>query len=115
MFVDEWDAFYQQAEALFLAEPLKTRLVLKYTHSKAKLVLKVTDDRTVRWLLSPYLLACVHTKSGSVLVADAANMAQVVQYRTDQISDLRKVEQLNNRFFALTARGPDATGKSQQL
>ncbi|KAK9809289.1 hypothetical protein WJX73_001522 [Symbiochloris irregularis] len=78
MFIEEWDAFYQQAEALFLADPLKTRLVLKYAHSKAKLTLKVTDDRTV------------------------------LQYRTDQLSDLRKVEQLNNRFFHLTANGAEA-------
>ena len=47
MYIEEWDAFYQQAEAMFLADPLKTRLVLKYAHSKAKLTLKVTDDRTV--------------------------------------------------------------------
>ena len=47
MYIEEWDSFYQQAEALFIADPLKTRLVLKYSHSKAKLTLKVTDDRTV--------------------------------------------------------------------
>lgn len=48
MYIEDWDSFYQQAEALFVADPLKTRLVLKYTHSKSKLTVKVTDDRTVR-------------------------------------------------------------------
>ena len=56
MYIEEWDSFYQQAEALFLADPLKTRLVIKYTHSKGKLTLKVTDDRTVSLGLKPLLL-----------------------------------------------------------
>lgn len=77
MYIEDWDSFYQQAEALFVADPLKTRLVLKYTHSKSKLTVKVTDDRTA------------------------------VQFRTDQLSDLRKLEQLNSRLFTLASRGPE--------
>ena len=40
---------------------------------------------------------------------------QAVQYRTDQIVELRKVEQLNNRFFALMARGADTAGIDSAL
>ena len=37
---------------------------------------------------------------------------QALQYKTDQQSELRKIEGLNNRFFALTSQGPDAAGKN---
>ena len=60
--VESIDSFVDQAEALYKQDPLKSRYVIKYNHSKGKLVLKVTDDRTT------------------------------VQYKTDQQSDLRKVQ-----------------------
>ena len=59
--VESLDSFIEQAEALYKQNPLKSRYVIKYSHSKGKLSLKVTDDRTC------------------------------VQYKTDQQSDLRKV------------------------
>ena len=48
----------------------------------------------------------------------AANMCawhalQCLQYQTDQIAELKKVEKLNDRFFALMARGDGATGAAQ--
>lgn len=61
VFVESVDSFVEQAEALYKANPLKARYVIKYSHCKGKLTLKVTDDRTT------------------------------VQYKTDQQSDLRKV------------------------
>lgn len=48
MYIDDFNAFYQQAEELLLREPLKTRYVVKYRHKEGKLVLKVTDDVVVR-------------------------------------------------------------------
>ncbi|KAK9832892.1 hypothetical protein WJX74_000946 [Apatococcus lobatus] len=79
MYIEDWESFAQQAEALFRSEPLRTRYVLKYQHSQGRLTLKVTDD------------------------------IQCLQFATDQAADLRKVERLNNLFFALTSRGPEAT------
>ena len=38
---------------------------------------------------------------------------QCLQYQTDQIAELKKVEKLNDRFFALMARGDGATGAAQ--
>jgi len=78
MYVKDWASFVQQAEALFRSAPLRTRYVLKYRHCDGKLILKVTDD-----------VACI-------------------KFYTDQQSDLKRVEQLNNMFFRLTAIGPDA-------
>ena len=48
MFIEDWASFYEQAEQLYRADPLKTRYVLKYKHNSGKLILKVTDDKVVR-------------------------------------------------------------------
>lgn len=52
MFIEDWNSFYEQSEQLYRADPLRTRYVLKYSHSAGKLVLKVTDDRLVGSLLA---------------------------------------------------------------
>lgn len=48
MYLEDFDSFFQQAEALFVEDPLRTRYCLKYSNSAGKLVLKVTNDRVVR-------------------------------------------------------------------
>jgi signal recognition particle subunit SRP9 len=48
MYIEDFEAFYHQAAELFKARPLDTRYVVKYRHSEGKLVMKVTDNRTVR-------------------------------------------------------------------
>jgi signal recognition particle subunit SRP9 len=60
--VESLDSFVEQAEALYKHNPLKSRYVIKYSHCKGKLSLKVTDNRTS------------------------------VQYKTDRQTDLRKVD-----------------------
>jgi signal recognition particle subunit SRP9 len=47
MYVEDFNAFYQQAEELLLKDPIKTRYAVKYRHTEGKLVLKVTDDVVV--------------------------------------------------------------------
>ncbi|EIE26874.1 signal recognition particle, SRP9 subunit, partial [Coccomyxa subellipsoidea C-169] len=75
MFIEDWHSFYEQAQQLYRTDPLRTRYVLKYSHSSGKVVLKVTDDRVC------------------------------LQYQTDQLADVKKVEKLNNFYFASMARG----------
>lgn len=48
MYIERWEDFYAAAEELYVADPLRTRYVAKYRHCDGKLVLKVTDDKTVR-------------------------------------------------------------------
>lgn len=48
MYIQDWDTFAEQAEALYRSDPPKVRYVLKYRHCDGKAVLKVTDDKTVR-------------------------------------------------------------------
>ncbi|XP_029790774.1 signal recognition particle 9 kDa protein isoform X1 [Suricata suricatta] len=39
-----WEEFSRAAEKLYLADPMKARVVLKYRHSDGSLCIKVTDD-----------------------------------------------------------------------
>ncbi|KAL3144335.1 hypothetical protein ABBQ32_004095 [Trebouxia sp. C0010 RCD-2024] len=78
MYIQDWDTFAEQAEALYRSDPLKVRYVLKYRHCDGKAVLKVTDDKTA------------------------------LQYKTDQVADVKKIEKLNLLFFALMGQGSDA-------
>ncbi len=48
MYISDFESFYTQAAELFRSRPLETRYCIKYRHCDGKLVLKVTDDRTVR-------------------------------------------------------------------
>jgi len=77
MLIESWDEFFQQVEALFRAEPLRTRMVTKYRHCDGKLEIKVTDDKVC------------------------------LQFRTEQAQDLKKIEKLNQLFFALAVHGED--------
>lgn len=47
MYVEDFEAFYQQALQLYKARPLETRYSIKYRSCEGKLVLKVTDDLKV--------------------------------------------------------------------
>ncbi|KAK1605529.1 hypothetical protein QYE76_029416 [Lolium multiflorum] len=88
VYFDSWDEFVDRSVQLFRADPITTRYMMKYRHCDGKLVLKVTDDR------------------------------QCLKFKTDQAQDAKKMEKLNNIFFALMTRGPDAdisevSGKEQ--
>lgn len=67
----------ERSVQLFRANPDTSRYVMKYRHCDGKLVLKVTDNR------------------------------ECLKFKTDQAQDAKKMEKLNNIFFALMARGPD--------
>uniref|UniRef100_A0A7N9C931 Signal recognition particle 9 kDa protein n=1 Tax=Macaca fascicularis TaxID=9541 RepID=A0A7N9C931_MACFA len=49
-----WEEFSRAAEKLYLADPMKARVVLKYRHSDGNLCVKVTDD--LQWHLNYYTL-----------------------------------------------------------
>ncbi|XP_065833789.1 signal recognition particle 9 kDa protein-like [Oscarella lobularis] len=70
-FVSSWDEFARTAEQLYLANPYKTRFVVKYRHCDAKMILKITDD-----------VACI-------------------KYATDQAQDVKRLEKLNNTLLRL--------------
>ncbi|KAK6940727.1 SRP9 domain [Dillenia turbinata] len=88
VYLESWDEFVERSIQLYRADPHSTRYVTKYRHCDGKLVLKVTDNR------------------------------ECLKFKTDQAQDAKKMEKLNNIFFTLMARGPEAdisevTGKEQ--
>mmetsp|Transcript_19219 Transcript_19219/g.41534 ORF Transcript_19219/g.41534 Transcript_19219/m.41534 type:complete len:119 (-) Transcript_19219:659-1015(-) len=85
MYIEDFEAFMQQAEEVYRARPLETRYCIKYRHCDGKLVLKVTDDRTC------------------------------LQFKTDQQQDLKKLERITSMFFALFARGDLPEGEPMQV
>jgi len=78
VYIENWDDFQESSIKLFRSDPVATRYVMKYRHCDGKLVLKVTDDKVC------------------------------LKFKTDQAQDIRKMEKLNNTFFSMMARGPDA-------
>ncbi|KAH9607477.1 signal recognition particle 9 kDa protein [Silene latifolia] len=88
VYITSWDEFVERSVQLFRADVESTRYSMKYRHCDGKLVLKVTDNK------------------------------QCLKFKTDQAQDAKKMEKLNNIFFALMARGPEVdiaevTGKEQ--
>ncbi|KAI9182138.1 hypothetical protein LWI28_022462 [Acer negundo] len=88
VYITSWDEFVERSVQLYKADPQSTRYCMKYRHCDGKLVLKVTDNK------------------------------ECLKFKTDQAQDAKKMEKLNNIFFALMARGPDVdmseiTGKEQ--
>lgn len=75
MYVEDFEAFYQQALELYKARPLQTRYCIKYRSCEGKLVLKVTDD-----------IKCL-------------------KFKTDQQTDLKRLERMTSIFFPLMATG----------
>uniref|UniRef100_A0A8C2WAD4 Signal recognition particle 9 kDa protein n=1 Tax=Chinchilla lanigera TaxID=34839 RepID=A0A8C2WAD4_CHILA len=62
-----WEEFSHAAEKLYLADPMKAGVVLRYRHANGNLCIKVTDD-----------LACL-------------------VYRTDQAQDVKKTEKFHSQ------------------
>jgi signal recognition particle subunit SRP9 len=85
MYIENIDSFLQQAEELYLANPLLARYVVKYRHCDGKLIVKVTDDVTC------------------------------LKYKTTQQADLKKIEKLNDRFFHLMATGEAPVEKDVEM
>lgn len=84
MYIEEFESFQQQAEELYKSRPLETRYTIKYRHTDGKLVLKVTDD-----------VVCL-------------------KYKTDQHTDLKKLERLNTFFMGIMA-GADMNAAVEQI
>ncbi|ELV10655.1 Signal recognition particle 9 kDa protein [Tupaia chinensis] len=66
-----WEEFSLVAKKLYLADPMKACVVLKYRHSDGSLCIKVTDD-----------LVCL-------------------MYRTDQVQDVKKTEKFHSQLMRL--------------
>ncbi|XP_023704956.1 signal recognition particle 9 kDa protein isoform X2 [Cryptotermes secundus] len=68
-YVKSWEEFEKAAERLYLQDPMKVRYSMKYTHNKGCLSLKLTDD------------------------------VDCLQYKTEIVQDLKKVEKFINNLM----------------
>ncbi|GAB5583316.1 signal recognition particle 9 kDa protein [Prionailurus iriomotensis] len=108
-----WEEFSRAAEKLYLADPMKARVVLKYRHSDGSLCIKVTDD----------LVAHVNPSDGpekkDLLLQNEGKSCQLkfdifedcrkmvferppcLVYRTDQAQDVKKIEKFHSQLMRL--------------
>lgn len=68
-FLKTWEEFERAAERLYLQDPMKSRFTMKYIHSKQILSLKMTDNKVC------------------------------LQFKTDLLQDVRKVEKFSNNLM----------------
>eukprot|EP00892_Ulva_mutabilis_P009535 jgi/Ulvmu1/6954/UM033_0011.1 len=73
MRIASWDDFAERAKKMYLDEPLRTRYVVRYNHSQGKFCAKVTDD------------------------------VKCIQFKSDQATDAKKLDELNTFFLSLMA------------
>ncbi|KAK9206577.1 hypothetical protein WN943_016856 [Citrus x changshan-huyou] len=127
VYVTSWDEFVERSVQLYKADPQSTRYCMKYRHCDGKLVLKVTDNKEGSCQMQRFSFIIssdvqLFFKSViSLLLAVCLGLLiweECLKFKTDQAQDAKKMEKLNNIFFALMARGPDVdlsevTGKEQ--
>lgn len=53
-YLKSWEEFAKKAERLYISNPIKCRLVMKYRHNDGKLVVKITDNDTCLMYLAEY-------------------------------------------------------------
>ncbi|XP_063242262.1 signal recognition particle 9 kDa protein isoform X2 [Bacillus rossius redtenbacheri] len=68
-YIKSWEEFEKAAEQLYLRNPMKVRYMMKYVNKEGCLALKLTDD-----------VICL-------------------QYKTEILQDLKKVEKLTNNLM----------------
>lgn len=83
-YLESWEEFSREAEQLYIKDPLKCRLVMKYRHTDGKLVVKITDNKDC------YMFLAEHSQ------------------------DVKKVEKLSSQLMRHMASKVDNTVKQQQ-
>ncbi|XP_059614277.1 signal recognition particle 9 kDa protein [Phlebotomus argentipes] len=69
VYVKNWDDFEIAAENMYMRNPLRSRFSMKYIHHKGQLLLKLTDNN------------------------------KCVQYKTEVMPDLRKIEKFTGNIM----------------
>ncbi|KAG6497445.1 hypothetical protein ZIOFF_045345 [Zingiber officinale] len=121
VYIESWDEFVDRSLQLFRADPQSSRYVMKYRHCDGKLVLKVTDNREMTTHIDRFYDGAIDLKDMFFITSDVLDMKghfdkllvimlllSCLKFKTDQAQDAKKMEKLNNIFFTLMVRGPDA-------
>ncbi|XP_058832522.1 signal recognition particle 9 kDa protein [Topomyia yanbarensis] len=73
VFAKSWEDFEIAAENMYIANPCQCRFTMKYTHKRNAVVLKLTDN------------------------------AKCVQFKTEVLSDLKRIEKFTGNLMWLMA------------
>lgn len=91
VYLKDWEDFEIAAESMYLQNPGKCRFTLKYIHSKGLIQLKFTDNIKV----SQY----PQTPSDIQLIVKYFFSFQCIQYKTEIMPDLKKIEKLTGNLM----------------
>ncbi|CAF96785.1 unnamed protein product [Tetraodon nigroviridis] len=97
-----WEEFSRAVEKLYLTDPMKVRVVLKYRHCDGNLCIKVTDNSVVSYEMRLFGVqkdnfALEH----SLLHRHVVMKCMCLQYKTDQAQDVKKIEKLHGKLMRL--------------
>lgn len=94
VFVKNWEDFETAAEGMYTRSPDSSRFSMKYAHHKGEIILKLTDNNKVTCL--------------SKMFPSFENLTlcrlQCIQYKTDIMPDLRKIEKFTGHMMGLMAK-----------
>lgn len=94
VFVKDWDDFEMTAESMYLQNPNKCRYSMKYIHSKGQVILKLSDNIKV----------C--KKQAFLLPIINILLFKAIQYKSDVVPDLKKIERLTGNLMGHMALNP---------
>lgn len=104
VFVKNWDDFESAADGMYQRSP-DARFSMKYTHHKGELVLKLTDNVKVRWPHSRLGAIMSYPPCISLIPALLTDDSlQCIQYKTDIMPDLRKIEKFTGHLMGQMAK-----------
>lgn len=95
VYLKDWEDFEIAAESMFMQNPGKCRFTLKYMHSKGLLQLKFTDNFKVIWnenVDNPIFRQLIAITTYNFVF-------QCIQYKTEVMPDLKKIEKLTGNLM----------------
>uniref|UniRef100_A0A2R8NDQ8 Signal recognition particle 9 kDa protein n=1 Tax=Callithrix jacchus TaxID=9483 RepID=A0A2R8NDQ8_CALJA len=95
-----WEEFSRAAEKLYLADPMKVRVVLKYRHTDGNLCIKVTDD-LVDLTVLPRLIWNFWTQTIFLPQPPKPLGLWCLVYKTEQAQDVKKIEKFHSQLMRL--------------
>ncbi len=104
MFLKDWEDFEMAAENMYLKNSSNCRYSMKYIHSKGQLLLKLTDNVKVNSIYTPVLICNTFflstTKKFFLSNIEILFTLQCIQYKTEIMPDLKKIEKLTGNLAA---------------
>lgn len=99
VYLNDWEDFEIAAENMFMQNPNKCRFTLKYQHSKGLIQLKFTDNMKVIQASHSFTLGGSWPDDQSYQSWILLSNFQCLQYKTEIMPDLKKIEKLTGNLM----------------